>query len=264
MEGDTQGLPADAGQVAEPLTGTEPSESSFSTSSNEPVDVIPDPAPAVPVAPDPATPRQMTPEEIEERAFQRTASWTGRELKKFSDVILQNIEARLPRAPASSPPPSTDPATMLENPDGWLRSALPGMMREEASRQQQAEQNFNTELIRQAAATMDSDPLFADKNLGNAVVSEIQKNFNNVNRTLHPEVAAQLLVSTALANVVRQNALRRSNGLAGNRPATGPIGTVTPPANTTAKPAPIKIDDMTKRIASYFGNTPEQIQEMLK
>jgi hypothetical protein len=267
MEGDTQGLPADTGQVAEPLSGTEPSEPSLGTSTNEPADVTPEPPPAAaPVTPEPP-PRQWTPEEIEERAFQRTASWTGRELKKFSDAIIQNVtqalDSRVPRNPAPAPPPSTDPATMLENPDAWAEKVFPKIMDREISRRTQAEQGYTSELIRQAAAVMDNDPLFTDKELGNAVVGEIQKNFSNANRNVDPGTAAQLLVHSSLANVYRQRSVK-GNGLAGNRPHTGPMGTITPPAAAVAKGPAIKIEDMTKRVAGYFGNTPEQIQEFLK
>jgi hypothetical protein len=66
-----------------------------------------------------------------------------------------------------------------------------------------------------------------------------------------------------VASVLRQHQVKK-NGLAGNTPAKVPLGTVTAPARTAAKPAPVQLDNMAKKVAGWFGNTEDEIREMLK
>ncbi len=228
-------------------------------------------------------PRKLTPEEIEERAFQRTASWTGRELKQFGDNILRNVtqvlEDRISRMPkgnySDTPPPATiDPAAFLENPGQALRSMgyvpaseIPKILHQEIGRQTQADQRFNSDLIQHTAGLMDSDPLFEGdegKKLGAEVIAEIQKGFTGVDKRLPATVAGQLLLSGSIANVIRRRTRVRTNPLAGNKPVGPGNGTISPPARTPAKEPAIKLDDMAKKVASWFGNTDEDIRVMLK
>jgi hypothetical protein len=151
---------------------------------------------------------------------------------------------------------------MLENPDGWARTVVPRILDEEISRRSKADQNFNTELIREAATIMDGDPLFKDKNLGDAVVAEIQQNFNNVNRQLHPSVAAQLLVQGGLANVVRRVAATKTNAFADHKPVAGPMGTVTPPPPKPAKAKPVKLSESAAALAKRWNYSAEDIAKV--
>lgn len=229
-------------------------------------DQTPEPTPDAEPEPEPTpqTPTPPTTDEIvrmaEERAFQRMASWQGRRDKDLFDNLGNLIDSRLRTAvPPPQPPPSTDPATVLENPDGWLRTQVPRLLDEVVNQRNQAEQQFNTELIRQAASAMDNDPLFTDKTLGNAVVEEIQRNFTSVNRNVPPAVAAQLLVNASLANVVRKQAQTRTNPLAGNKPASGPMGTVKPPSVPAQKAKPVKLTAEASALAKRWNYSDEDV-----
>lgn len=216
-------------------------------------------------------PPQPTPEEIEERAFQRTASWMGRREKEFSDNILRNVtqvlDSRLANLHPAAPAPSTDPATMLENPDAWLEKSMPRVLDKFTSERTRADQAYMGDFIREAGSMMDSDPLFQGeegKKLGSEVVAEVQKNIGSLDRSIPAGMAAKLFIANSALNVVRQRTAVRQNALAGNRPATG-IGTVKAPgAPTAGKPAPVKLDDMAKKVANWFGNSEAEVREFLK
>ena len=220
-----------------------------------------------------AAPVTLTQEDIikqaEERAFQRMASWQGRRDKDFFENLGTVIDTKL-RNIQPQPQPvveQIDPSKFIENPGQVLSQMLerevPNILQRTIAKQSAAEQAFNSEVIRHAAGVMDSDPLYSDKELGNAVVAEIQKNFGNVNKRLPSDAAAQLLVSTALANVVRQRASVKTNPLAGNKPHTGPMGTIGAPAVAKASPAPVKLDDTTKRMAAFLGVSEAEAAKML-
>lgn len=200
--------------------------------------------------------------QAEERAFQRMASWQGRRDKDLFDNLGNLIDSKIKQATPQQQPTPVDPATFLENPEAYLQKAVPKILQAEVSKVTQAEQTFNTELIRNAASRMDSDPLFADKELGNAVVQEIQKNFNSISRRLPPDVAAQLLVSDAVANVMRQRAATKTNPLAGNRPSGMPIGTIKAPPAPTPKVKPVKLSESAAALAKRWNYSTEDIAKV--
>lgn len=256
---DTLATPVDDGTVSEADT-----EVPEYTNTGEPV--VREPVVEEPVM---SPPPPLTPEEIEERAFQRTASWMGRREKEFSDNILRNVSQLLESKLAHlgenvESPPATDSTEIFENPDKWARTIFPKILHEEISKQTRAEQTFNTEVIRHAARLMDSSPLYTDKILGSEVVAEIQKGFGSINRSLSPDIAAELTVNRALEKVISARTAVKANPLAGNTPVIG-IGTIKPPAVVpTVKAPPVKLDDMAKKVAGWFGNTEEDVRNMLK
>lgn len=213
-------------------------------------------------------PISLTPEQIieqaSERAFQRMASWQGRRDKELFDNFGNLLDTRLRDiTPTPSPPlsNSTSP-TVFEDSDAWARAVVPRILNEEVSKRTHAEQTFNTELIRRSAGIMDADPLFTDKVLGNEVVEEIQKNFGLIDRQLSPAIAAQLLVNSAITNVIRKRTMAKINPLAGNKPITGPMGTIVPSRSTPLKAKPIKLTDEAKKLKEKFGYSEEDIQRV--
>ena len=221
---------------------------------------------------------QLTPDQIEERAFQRVASWMGRREKETRDAILSNVsqllDQRLPRQHSEQSPvidSKIDAATLLDKPgevlSQLLRTEVPKIINETHRQQTQAEQQFTIDFIRNAGSMMDSDPLFSGKEgreLGNEVVQEVLKAHGAVDRNLHPSVAAQLIVNQAVANVVRKRAGVKTNAFAGKQPAGKGYGTVNSPPAPAQKTTPIKLDSVAASIAKYFGNTEKEIQEFLK
>lgn len=214
------------------------------------------------------TPPPLSQDEImelaTERAFQRMTTWIGRRDVALLSNMGREIDARVQRIVPSPPSRSTEPAEMLEDPDKWARSIVPRIIDEEISKRTQADQSFNTELIRQAVGFMDNDPLFADKELGSEVIGEITKNFGTVDKRFPPTVAAQLLVNKALANVIRQRTFTKTNPLAANKPIIGPLGTITAPVVAAAKPKPIKLSESAAALAKRWNYSPEDIARIFK
>ncbi len=255
---DTPIAPEPSGQPPEPTTPEVQTQSGW----------VDEPAPETPETtseptPEPPPEPQLTSAEImeqaSERAFQKMASWQGRRDKDLFDNLGNLIDTRLRTQTPQTPPPSTDPATMLENPDAWARTVVPKILDEVVQTRTRVDQEFNAELIRQAAQQMDNDPLYQDKALGNAVVGAIQKNFNSVNRQIHPTLSAQMMVNSALANVMRQRAQTKTNPLAGNKPATGPMGTVKPPPHTPPKAKPVKLSEEAAALVKRWNYSAEDI-----
>lgn len=261
---DTQAPPESSGQVQEPTQEAEVTEQAGVTAPAEPEQVN--------------APPQLTPEQIEERAFQRTASWTGRELKKFSDDILGNIrqeiaQFRQAQQPAPALPDKIDAAALLENPDqvlqqrGYVRAAdIPRIINETYANQTAAEKRYTTDVSVSAGAIMQADPMFdgeEGKKLATEAMEEVAKIYGTIDRRLPPEVAADLLVNKAVANVARKRAQVRLNPLAGNRPLGPGNGTLKAPPPAQSKAAPIKLDPAAAKIAAMFGNSDKDASELL-
>jgi len=213
------------------------------------------------VEPEPISPtiKKMI-EQAAEGTFQRVASWQGQREKGLFDALGNLIDSRLSNISTSPSPSSPETlATIDEDPEAWARTVVPRIFDEEINKRTQAEQKFNADIIQHAAAVMDADPLFADKDLGNEVVSEIQKNFGTVNKQLPPDAAAQLLVNTALTGVIRKKMLEKINPLAKNRPATDPLKTITAPITPASKPKGIKLSKEAQKLKERFGYSDDDI-----
>jgi len=248
MDDDTPQAPESSGQPPEPTPEPTPTPE-------------PEPPPTPEPTPPPPTPEQIA-EMASEKAFQKIASWQGRRDKDLFDNLGNLIDTKIRGAAPQPEQPRTDPATVLENPDAWLRNTVPKILHDEVARITKQDQEFNSELIRNAAATMDSDALFKGEEgqkLGNAVVAEIQKNFNSVDRNVNPAVAARLLVSDAVVSVMRQNIGKKENPLAGNRPVAGPMGTVKPPVSGMPKAKPPKLSESASALAKRWNYSAEDI-----
>lgn len=168
-EFDTPSTPPDSGIEPEPTPEPAPEATIEPTTEQEPT-----PAPA------------PTPEEIirqaEERAFQRTVSWTGRRDKELMDRIGAMIgEIKY----AQQNPPlieKGDPAALLENPDAYLGSVVPKILDREIARRTQAEQTYMSTVIKNAAQIMDTDPLFEDKEFAADTIKEAEKQFAAIDK----------------------------------------------------------------------------------
>lgn len=258
---DTQTPPADPGQVSEP-TGQQTATTDGGDGGTPPAE--------------PTAPAQPTAEELsqqaEERAFQRFASWQGRREKGLLESVGQMLDSRLSRVPPQAPPPTSQPqtidaATLLDKPVEIITQVLqekaPNIIANIAKAQSQAEQQFTQSVIKGAADIMMADPLFADQAFGNDVVNEIKNSFGSIRRDLPTEVASQLLVNSAVANVYRKNKAP-ANGLSGNRPATVPLGGVKPPPATPPKAPPVKLSAEAKALAERFGYKDEDLAKVFK
>ena len=238
MADDTLGTPT-PGQEPEPPTAPEPEPTPAPT---------PEPEPTAPTADDIIA-------QAGEAAFQRMASWQGRRDKDLLDNVGQIIDSKMTQ---SQPAPET---TMYDDPDGWVekkfQEKIPQMMDQEIYRRTTQDQQYTSEVIRYAGSLMDKDPMFADKDLGNEVISEVQKNFGSLNKGLTPDVSAQLLVSNAFSNVMRRRNVKGSP-LAGNTGA-GNVGGITPPAGTPPKAKPVKLTDEAQKLADRWGYSEEDL-----
>lgn len=250
----------------EPGQGSEP-QADPTPQNQEPT---PEPQPEPEPQPAPSlTPEQIA-EQAAEKAFQRIASWQGRRDKELFDNLGNIIDTKFrtiqPQSPAPLPNTPTDPVTLLENPDAWadakLRAAVPRIFNEVIQQKTEQEQRYASDLIRHTGTIMDTDPLFSDKAFGEEVIKEIQGTIGGIDKSIHPSIAAKLLVNSAVTNVYRKKALSKVNPLAGNKPVAGPNGTVKPPAPAAAKPKPVKLSDEAKKLKERWGYSDEDLAKI--
>ena len=215
----------------------------------------PDPEPEPEPEPEP-TP--LTPDEIiqkaSERTFQQMASWQGRRDKDLLESVGSLIDSKIPKAPAEPVDIDADPEKWIEQ---QFQERLPSLMDQETQKRTRNDQAYSTDIVRHIGTLMDSNPTFEDKELGEAVIAEIPKTFNDMNKSLPPDVNARLLVSDALASVYRKlNAPK--NPLAGNTGAGG-VGGVKAPVGTSPKTKPVKLTAEAQKLATRWGYSDEDL-----
>jgi len=217
-----------------------------------------------PIPPAPPSPDEII-RQAEERAFQRTASWMGRRDKDLMDHIGNLIDSRI--RTVAPLPASTDPTSILDDPDRWteskIRAAVPQILNEEIQKRMQADQGYTAGVIQHAARIMDSDPLFEDKTFGAEVVAEAQKQFGTLQKNIPPDVAAELLINKALASVNRRKMLEKKNPLAGNQPGKV-VGGITAPPAPAAKPKVPKLSESAQALAKRWGYSAEDLAKVFK
>ena len=259
MADDTQTTPEPSGQPTEPTPEPTPAE---------PVEPTPEPEPA-PEPPQP-TPAELA-AQAEERAFQRMASWQGRREQVLLDSIGNMIRSIQPQQQVQQPAndPQIDAAKFLENPgqalSQMLRTEVPKIFQETVSTQSRAQQAHTNDVIKNAADIMQSDPLFAGKEnteFGTSVAKYVVENLHTMDRSIPPKLAAKLLVQDAVLADNRQKAIK-GNPLAGNKPVTGPMGTISAPAKQPAKSNPVKLDSATKQMARVLRISEAEAAKML-
>lgn len=198
---------------------------------------------------------QLT-EAVTQKVQQGLQVWLGRRDREMLDNIRQNW-----RPPAAAtPPPDTgdDLATkLLENP----QAVIADVVRQMGS----TEVKYDQDVARTSAQVMAQNPHFAEDNtLAPEVIEEIKRIYPGQPRNIDPRIAAQLVVSTATANVMTRRATTKANPLAANKPAIGPIGGIqsSPPAKPG--PKPIQLDDKMHRLIKGFGFSEDVAQELLR
>jgi hypothetical protein len=258
METDTTvAAPIEGNDDAQPDTALEDYE--FAGEVEEGATPIPDPVPE---------PVQLTPEQImaqaEERAFQRMASWSGRRDKELLDTIGGLIDQKFQRTQQIEAEP-TEPASILDDPDGWaerkIRQLAPKVMYEEQTRISTADKNYTSALIQNAGRMMDNDPLFADKEFGGQVIEEIQAQFNNINKQLPPDVNAQLLINSAVANIYRKKGVK-TNALSGNTGVKTGVGGISSSGKTPAPAKAPKLSPDAQRLAQRWNYKAEDLERV--
>lgn len=241
-EGIPPSEPQDPGvEPTEPIEPTEPTE------------------PAEPVEPEPSEPpAQLSPEEIEERAFQRMTSWLGRRDKALLDNMGELIDQRVRKI--TPEPVSSSPDTVFDNPDQWFQSKYQHMKETET----QEQINYNNTMFKTAGNLMDTDPLFADQELGKEVIEEVKKIAPTIDRRTPADVAGNLLVKDALVNVYKKRASAKVNPLGKNTPTKTPLGTITPPAPTPPKGKPLKLSPLATEMAKKWGYKEDDLKKVFR
>jgi hypothetical protein len=234
---DTQEAPADSAEQAEPTEVTESTE--------ETTEEVTEPA-------------YITAEQMQAALEKQDASfrsWLGRRDKETLSHIGNVINERLA---TQQPSESADEMStrLLENPRATLRTEFEAY---EAERTQKQANHIN-KAVEVIGMTMESDSLYADKDLGNEVVSEIKHmvQMGKVNHNMTPEAAGKVMLADALANVVRKRQGAKTNPLNQNKPDGGG-GNLKPPATPAKKVKVPQLDAETKKMAEKWGYTDEQL-----
>jgi hypothetical protein len=224
-----------------------------------------------PAAEPAAEPVQPTPAELmqqaEERAFQRMASWTGQRDKDLLNTIGGMIDQKFSQTKRiEQEPPNV--SSILDDPEAWLdqriREKAPRVMLEEVERATTAERNYNSSIIQVAGQMMDNDPLFKDRDFGAEVIKEIQQQFGGLNKQLHPNVNAQLLINSAVVNVYRKRAGQNTNALSGNTGVKSGVGGVKPGNVVPLKSKPVKLSPDAEKLARRWGYKEDDLARVFK
>jgi hypothetical protein len=260
METDTTvAAPIEGNDDAQPDTALEDYEFQDTPEEGEvEPEVTPEPIPE----PVPMTPEQIM-AQAEERAFQRMASWSGRRDKELLDTIGGLIDQKFQRTQQVVEP--TETASILDDPDGWaerkIRQLAPRVMYEEQTRATTEQNNYNSALIQHAGRMMDSDPLFTDKEFGGQVIQEIQTQFGTINKQLPPDVNAQLLINSAVANIYRKKGVK-TNALSGNTGVKTGVGGVSPSGKASTPAKAPKLSPDAQRLAQRWNYKAEDLERV--
>lgn len=238
-----------AEEATETTDTAEPASETEALVNETPTEPVGDDAPK---AAEPA-PRQPTPDEIvaqaEERAFQRMASWQGRQNKELLDKIERRLQSLAPAKEKSEP-------KKYDDPDQWFEDKF----NEKVATVTEREKAWQNEIVTEVGAIMDGDPLFSDKLLGTAVIAEIKDNFAIAKKTKDPALAAELLVNNAVRAVMRkQNAGK--NKLSGNTPVNRGPG-VMPAKETATAVKPVKISSYAREAAKKWGYKEDDLKKV--
>jgi len=256
---DTHAIPpSDTGNEPQEPTQTESQESQESQETQETQETQPEPP-------------QLSQDDIIKKAadysLQQMRSWQGRRDRDLFDAIDNRLRQLQTPQPATQPiaPSTSSVDDVLNNPDAWLEqkaaNLVPRMLQSEIQKMQQAEQGYTTEFIKQAGNILDTDPLFEDKELGNAVVLEIKNSMGNLDKRLPPNYAAQLSVSNAIASVMRKQKAEKHNPLAGNQPGKA-VGGIKPPPVPTQKIKIPKLSAEAEKLRKRWGYTDEDLARL--
>ena len=214
-----------------------------------------DTAPAVEPQSEPVV--EPTPEPEPVMTLQQVQSWVGRrdaqlrnEFKEGISQILQAVQSR--PTPGEEAPDAT--TQLLNDPEGFMSNFI--------NKQKQVETQKTQAFITSAARIFDSDPDFTDNKLGMEVIEQMKS--IPMNHNLPPDVAADLVVSKAKAQVLAARVRTKTNPLAGNKPASVPLGTVSPSAAPSPAKPRVKVEDEVAAFGKRMGFSDDEIQAILK
>jgi hypothetical protein len=276
---DTPAPPAE-GQVAEPTpepVAETPLQDALQAELEPKQDAVPVVEPEPPPAPKPLTEDEIA-EKAAQKAFDRMASWDGRRQKEFLSNVANLIDQRIgqirPQAPPEPPPPTDDPATVLNDPRAWLRTSLkqeiPALLGEMTKNEQRATETYNNEIVRVIGQAINTDPIFSgeeteqNKGVRKEILDEITAQVSTVDRRIPPQLAAKIVFGDAITNVFRKKTTAQVAPLGNNKPVNGPIGGLKPGTPPAPKAKPVALDDVTKAFAAAWKVSPEEVNEYLK
>lgn len=182
-------------------------------------------------------------------------SWLGRRDKETFNHIGDMIEERIKNV---QPKVSNDELStrLLESPREFVRQEFEALQNEQTTKQTR---HLNT-TMETVGELMESDPLYADKDLGNEVVEEIKKmvQTGKIDYNVKANVAGKIVLADALSNVFRRRQNKKVSPLEGNKPGNG-ASSLTPPEESQPKVKVPKLDDVTKRMADKWGYNDEDL-----
>lgn len=218
---------------------------------------VPDEPEQVETEPEVTEPQYMTPEQVAEVVSRETneiKTWLGRRDKDLFNQIGSVIDERLTRKQET---PEELSSKLLEDPVSTIKQ----IMTETQSQEAAITQHHNSQTFTHLGHMMDSDPLYQDKDLGNELVQEVKRQFQegNINRTLPPESAARVLHAEALANVLRSR--KKATPLQNNPGKVA--GTLTPgvPSTKNTLKTP-NLSPETKKWAEKWGYSDEDLAKL--
>lgn len=214
--------------------------------------------PEVPPETPPEVPPEMSPEERRDHDMR---SWIGRrdaeirtEMDRRDQAILNEIRgirtgAEVP--PAELPDPSIDA-------DAWFAHK---------TKERETQQvTYNETLIKTGTAILQQDELTRDDPaLAQEIYEEVQQGRVLIDRSLRPEVAADVAIAKAKSNILTRRIGKKVNPLEANRPTGVPKGGITPPAAPAAPAAKLpKMSTLATSAAKRWGMSDDEVAKILE
>lgn len=193
-------------------------------------------------------------QQLEERLFQKMASWTGRREQELMKAVGTIIEQRIPKQ-AVAAEQGAEP-TIYDNPDAWLERKMERKNAEKA-------QFFQKAIMTAAGEVLNNPALAANKQ---DIAREIHAAAPRMRMDLPPEIAGAMLAKEAALNYFTKKAGQPVNPLAGNKPTGAALGGLKGNSAKTATKTsvPKDLSPAAQRYIKWAGLGQEELEGYFK
>jgi len=201
---------------------------------------------------------------VTEAVTHNLQSFMGRRDKALADTITKNFDSIVEKKmKAYTHAEPKEPAEFdWQNPQQAIRQVFTELKQEET----QQERHFKENLLNGVGGYMDNNPLFQDKELGQAVLQTVLENVKagNLRTDIAPDIAGQMLVQDATMSVIAAQK-KNSNALSGRPLPNAPNGSVNAPAGGGPKQEirMPKLSAEAQKLVDRFGYSAEEVTKIL-
>lgn len=182
--------------------------------------------------------------QIEDRLFQRFASWQGRRDKDMMQALGSFIEQKLPGKQAEA---ESDGPTVYDDPDVWFEKKL--------NQKKQEQMQFVQKAMVSAANVVMQNPKLVPFKA--ELAKEIQRAAPRMSQNIPPEQAGAMVANEAISNYFINKASTPQNPLQNNKGVQAPVGGVMG-KTSTVKPQSKIPKNLSPQAQKYMGYLQKQ------